>query len=139
MCKGNFSLEKDKKYLIFFPYNPGVSIVQEHAYTKEFITFLLKKEGITFKLVKYNLRSTPYRYIKTIKKAGTYDGVIIFTMDAYRNKYSAELADLLVSENKNNLLIAMQSPYDYLFLKTKSLLMRTLQRMAGMNILLLGC
>lgn len=121
LCKGNFSLEKDKKYLIFFPYNPGVSIVQERAYTREYITSLLKKEGITFKLVKYNLRSTPYRYIKTIKKASTYDGVIIFTMDTYRNKYSAELVNLLIHENKNNLLIAIQSPYDYLFVKDKEL------------------
>ncbi len=42
-------------------------------------------------------------------------------MDTYRNKYSAELVNLLIHENKNNLLIAMQSPYDYLFVKDKEL------------------
>lgn len=117
--KNNFKIEKNKKYLIFFPRSLSFTRVQERSYLNEYITNYFKENNIEYKLKKYNVNSSPYRYIKYIEKSKDYDGVIIFTIDAVRNKYISEFADLVVEQNENNLIVAIQSPYDYLYFKNK--------------------
>lgn len=118
--KGDFKVEKGKKYLMFFPTSLNFTRVQERAYLNEYITKYFEENGIEYKIKKYNIKSSPYRYKHYIEKAKEYDGVIVFTIDAVRNKYVSQLADLLVKQNKNNLVVAIQSPYDYMFMKNKN-------------------
>ena len=120
ICKGTFKIDKNKRYIIFFPKNPTAFVVQERIYIGDYLKEILKSEGVKYKLVKYNLKSTPYRYLKYIKSSKDYDGVIVFTIDAFKHRYSSQIADMVVKENPNNLVVAIQSPYDYLFLKNKS-------------------
>ena len=119
LCKGDFHLDKGKRYLIFFPRNPTASVVQERLYVDSHLKESLKSAGIEYKIVKYNVRSSPYRYIRYVDSAGKYDGVIVFTIDGFRNINSIRLADIVVRKNPNNLVVAIQSPYDYLFMRRK--------------------
>ncbi|SHE80482.1 beta-N-acetylhexosaminidase [Marinitoga hydrogenitolerans DSM 16785] len=118
--KGNFRIEKNKKYLIFFPTSLNYTRVQERAYLNEYISKYFDKNNIEYKIKKYNISSSPYRYKNYIKKTKEYDGIIFFTIDVVINKYVSQLADLVIEQNKNNLIVAIQSPYDYLFLKNKN-------------------
>ncbi len=120
LCKGDFHLEKGKKYLIFFPRNPTASVVQEKLYISSNLKKFLDGKGIDYKIVRYNIKSSPYRYIRYIDSASKYDGVIVFTIDGLRNINSVRLADLVVRKNPNNLVVAIQSPYDYLFMRKKN-------------------
>lgn len=120
LCKGEFHLYKGKRYLVFFPRNPTASAVQERLYVASNLKEFLNGRGVEYKIVRYNVRSSPYRYIRYIDSASRYDGVIVFTIDGLRNINSVRLADLVVLKNPNNLVVAIQSPYDYLFMKKKS-------------------
>ena len=117
--KGDWTFKKGGKYLIFVPSRINTTLVQEGYKFKDLFTKEVQREGIETEEIFYNIKDSPYKYIKEINKYRKNGNIIFLLPDTMLNPHVIKFADLIIRKSPNSLIISTSSPYDYLWMKKK--------------------